>query len=47
MKKIFITITVITCVNILISCTKEVRPQPVTSVEHNTALFKKDIGTAD
>jgi hypothetical protein len=47
MKKIFIA-ALFLGTGIIISCTKEMAPQPVTAtVEHSTTPFIKDIGTAD
>lgn len=47
MKKIFIA-ALFAGTGILLSCTKEVNPQPTASaIEHSTTPFRKDIGTAD
>ncbi|MEO7215995.1 hypothetical protein [Mucilaginibacter sp.] len=47
MKKIFIA-ALFLATGIIVSCTKEMTPQiATTTVEHNTAPFIKDIGTAD
>nr|WP_294946261.1 hypothetical protein [uncultured Mucilaginibacter sp.] len=47
MKKIFIAALVLGT-GIITSCTKQANPQPVAAtIEHNTAPYIKDIGTAD